>query len=206
MAKRYSKNYSNYILRKKYQYTTKGTIWERDWVTIGAQHQIEKGKRPFFGDSGFLFTDNSFISGQKRHQFGKVVAEWLYGDVRYATSQVNQVEVNYYSDDLRDFAYYGSCVELIRSSIYSIIKWFPACAFRSEQVITYNGTDYYVVSNPFSIDFISDGLDSTEVENPMRYISLSSPNYDMVCKIGNSVRSVSILPFLMPLFMALEIL
>jgi hypothetical protein len=59
MAKRYSKYYSNYILKKKYQHTTKGTIWERDWVTIGAQHQIEKGKRPFYGDSGFLFTDKS---------------------------------------------------------------------------------------------------------------------------------------------------
>ena len=81
MAKRYSKYYSNYILKKKYQYTTKGTIWERDWVTIGAQHQIEKGKRPFYGDSGFLFTDNSIPDRHKRHDFGKIVGEWTYDDV-----------------------------------------------------------------------------------------------------------------------------
>lgn len=185
MGRRYSKNYSNYILKKKYQYTTKGTIWERDWVTIGAKHQIEKGKRPFFGDSGFLFTDNSFPSRQRRHDFGKVVAEWLYDDVKDATTLVNKVDVNYVSDDLRDFAYYGSCVELVRSSIFNIINWFPGCAWKTRQQVTWvsgNSTlNGYVVKNPFNIDFATEKIKEDEIVNKMRFLSLSYKNYNIVC-------------------------
>lgn len=199
MAKRYSKNYSNYILKKKYQYSTKGTIWERDWVTIGAQHQIEKGKRPFFGDSGFLFTDNSFPSTQKRHDFGKVVAEWLYSDVKDAKSFVNQVELNYVSNDLRDFAYYGSCVELVRASVYNIINWFPGCAWKTSESVMYVVEERYegepelqrtytipnIVRNPFNIDFVKEKLKESDVTNPMRYMSLSNRKYEIICQDNN---------------------
>lgn len=181
MGKRYSKNYSNYILKKKYQYSTKGTIWERDWVTIGAQHQIEKGKRPFFGDSGFLFTDNSFVSTNKRHEFGKVVAEWLYDDVKNATSLVNTVKVNYNSNDLRDFAYYGSCVELVRSSVLNIISTFPGCAWHTERTVKLGNKEYNIVANPFNIDFATEGLNADSVSNPLRFMSLSYNNYEIVC-------------------------
>ena len=193
MAKRYSKNYSNYILKKKYQYTTKGTIWERDWVTIGAQHQIEKGKRPFFGDSGFLFTDNSFVSTQKRHEFGKVVAEWLYGDVKDAKTLVNKVEVNYVSDDLRDFAYYGSCVELVRSSIYNIINYFPGCAWQTTRMVKIDGIDVgYLISNPFKIDFITENLKEEDVRNPMRFMSLSGLKYEVIKYTDDSFNAYQI--------------
>lgn len=188
MGRRYSKNYSNYILKKKYQYTTKGTIWERDWVTIGAQHQIEKGKRPFFGDSGFLFTDNSFPSRQRRHDFGKVVAEWLYDDVKDAKALVNKVTLNYISDDLRDFAYYGSCVELVRSSIFNIINWFPGCAWVTNQQMSWKvgntNMSGYVVKNPFNIDFATESLKEEEIVNKMRFLSLTYGNYEVVCKHG----------------------
>ena len=193
MAKRYSKNYSNYILKKKYQYTTKGTIWERDWVTIGAQHQIEKGKRPFFGDSGFLFTDNSFVSTQKRHEFGKVVAEWLYGDVKDTKTLVNKVEVNYVSDDLRDFAYYGSCVELVRSSIYNIINYFPGCAWQTTRMVKIDGSDVgYLISNPFKIDFITENLKEEDVRNPMRFMSLSGLKYEVIKYTDDSFNAYQI--------------
>lgn len=196
MAKRYSKNYSNYILKKKYQYTTKGTIWERDWVTIGAKHQIEKGKIPFFGDSGFLFTDNSFLSTQKRHDFGKVVAEWLYDDVKNAKEEVNKVVVNYTSDDLRDFAYYGSCVELIRASIFNILKWFPGCAFGTNREVNFNGKTYYMVSNPFNIDFATENLKEDEIENRMRFMSLSNSSYTITTKKDGTERTTPVLGYM----------
>lgn len=133
MAKRYSKLYSNFILRKKYQYSTHGSIWERDWVTIGANHQIERGKRVLFGDSGFLFTDNNIISSKKKHKLSEVVAKDLtYDKVKDAVSQVNVVSVNKHSNDLRDFAYYGSCSELIRAAIENIVAWFPGQITTSE--------------------------------------------------------------------------
>ena len=177
MAKRYSKFYSNYILSKKYQYTTKGTIWERDWVTIGAQHQIEKGKRPFYGDSGFLFTDNSITDTHKRHNFGKIVGEWTYDDVYSSTPNVNVVKINRKSNDLRDFAYYGSCSELVRSSIMHIITWFPACIILSKRAFVKGGVMF---DNQFGIDLVTDNIIDDEIVNINRYMSKAWGNYRLV--------------------------
>lgn len=179
MAKRYSKFYSNFILSKKYQYTTKGTIWERDWVTIGAQHQIEKGKRPFYGDSGFLFTDNSIPDTHKRHDFGKIVGEWTYDDVYSATPTVNVVKLNRRSNDLRDFAYYGSCSELVRSSILNIIAWFPACLILSNRNFVSGGK---IFENQFGIDLITENINEEEVVNTNRYMSKTWGNYRLIIK------------------------
>lgn len=179
MAKRYSKYYSNYILKKKYQYTTKGTIWERDWVTIGAQHQIEKGKRPFYGDSGFLFTDNSIPDRHKRHDFGKIVGEWTYDDVYPPTSEINLPKLNYISNDLRDFAYYGSCVELIRTSILNIITWFPACMRITDREVEAN---WYVFDNPFGIDLLTEDIAKIEVKNEHRFLAKTWKSYELVTR------------------------
>lgn len=159
---RYSKYYSNYILRKKHQVTHKGTIFERDWVTIGGQHQIEKGKKPYYSDTNFLFTDNSYPSYKKKHNYGKWVAHWDYDDVKTASGDVNTVKVNTSSNDIRDFAYYGSAVELVKSSVTDIINWFPARVTISSDGIyipTSSGgyrqlNGYYLLNNPFEVDFI----------------------------------------------------
>ena len=197
MAKRYSKHYSNFILKKKYQYSTKGTIWERDWVTIGAQHQIEKGKRPFYGDSGFLFTDNSIPDTHKRHDFGKIVGEWTYDDVYSSTPVVNEVKLNYDSNDLRDFAYYGSCSELIRTSIENILTWFPGCMIKGEKCYKVtklddknykfelqqncNGSNIeYMFSNPFQFDLITENISNKEVKNIRRYVSKTWADFDII--------------------------
>lgn len=197
MAKRYSKHYSNFILKKKYQYSTKGTIWERDWVTIGAQHQIEKGKRPFYGDSGFLFTDNSIPDTHKRHDFGKIVGEWTYDDVYSSTPVVNEVKLNYDSNDLRDFAYYGSCSELIRTSIENILTWFPGCMIKGEKCYKVtkqtdknykfelqqdcNGSNVeYIFSNPFQFDLITEKISNKEVKNIRRYVSKMWADFDII--------------------------
>lgn len=197
MTKRYSKHYSNFILRKKYQYSTKGTIWERDWVTIGAQHQIEKGKRPFYGDSGFLFTDNSIPDTHKRHDFGKIVGEWTYDDVYSSTPLVNEVKLNYNSNDLRDFAYYGSCSELIRTSIENILTWFPGCMIKDEKCYKVtklddknykfelqqdcNGSNIeYMFSNPFQFDLITENINNREIKNIRRYVSKTWADFDII--------------------------
>lgn len=189
MAKRYSKFHSNYILRKKHQETLKGTIWERDWVTIGAQHQLEKGKRVFYGDTNFLFTDNSFNSYKKRHQFSKWIGEWNYDDaISTASNEVNVVEPNWESNDLRDFAYYGSCVDLIKNAVFDIVKWFPGRMVIGEDnlyvgekystlsEITEDGlepilyTSGKILQNPFGLDLYRNIYDQITDENPKRYV------------------------------------
>jgi hypothetical protein len=133
----------------------------RDWVTIGGQHQIEKGKKPYYSDTNFLFTDNSYPSYKKKHNYGKWVAHWDYEDVKNSKEDVNIVKVNTSSNDIRDFAYYGSAVELVKSSVTNIIKWFPARITISSEAVTYLDNNdykelagYRMLINPFEVDFV----------------------------------------------------
>lgn len=163
MAGRYSKTHSNYIIKTPHQdIKGGGKILERDWVTIGSQHQIEKGKKPYYSDTNFLFTDNIYPSYKKRHNYGKWVAHWDYDDVKNANSDINNVIVNSTSNDIRDFAYYGSAVELVQSSILNIIKTFPARVTVSPNDIYYPNEEggygkldgWYLLDNPFEVDFV----------------------------------------------------
>lgn len=198
MAKRYSKFHSNYILRKKHQDTLKGTIWERDWVTIGAQHQLEKGKRVFYGDTNFLFTDNSFTSYKKRHSFSKWIGQWNYDEaVTTASDNINVVSPNWESTDLRDFAYYGSCVKLIENAVSDIVKWFPGrmvigseplyvgekygesieVTEEGETIVPY--TNGNILLNPFGLDLYRNVYDQNTDENIKRYVADTYWEYDI---------------------------
>jgi len=193
---RYSKLHSNYILSKKHQVTHKGTIFERDWVTIGSQHQIEKGKKPYYSDTNFLFTDNSYPSYKKKYNYGKWVASWDYDDVKDAKDEVNKVKVNKTSNDIRDFAYYGSAVELVKSSVTNIINWFPAyvaCSHSDIYVPNEDGTGFVVLTgtrynhmivNPFNIDFVHTlSQEEKEGTNVDRFMAESYTRY--MIKFGN---------------------
>lgn len=187
MAGRYSKLHSNYILKKHHQYVKGGgRILERDWVTIGGQHQIEKGKKPYYADTNFLFTDNSYPSYKKRHNYGKWVAHWDYDDVKNSEPDVNNVVVNNTSNDIRDFAYYGSAVELVRSSVLNIINWFPArVTISPDEIYAPNSTGgydvvsgYYLLNNPFNIDFIHElSNNEKKIYNEDRFLLNSYKNY-----------------------------
>ena len=183
---RYSKLHSNYILKKKHQVTNLGNIYERDWVTIGGQHQIEKGKKPYYSDTNFLFTDNSYPTYKKKYSYGRWVAHWDYEDVRNSSDEVNVVKVNDSSDDIRDFAYYGSAVELVRSSVENIINTFPARVTLSDDgifaptaeggYIQLNG--YYLLYNPFNVDFTHTLTeDEKKLYNVDRFLTHSYDKY-----------------------------
>lgn len=183
---RYSKIHSNYVTTVKHQNTKKGAVWVRDFVTIGSQHQIERGKKPYYSDTNFLFTVNSYPSYKKKHNYGKWVANWDYDDVRNATPNGNNVVVNTTSNDIRDFAYYGSAVELVRSSILNIIGWFPArVTIFNEEVYVPNesgGYDalagYYQLNNPFDVDFVHElSGNSVKIYNEDRFLTTSWKKY-----------------------------
>ena len=185
---RYSKVHSNYVLSKTHQVTNKGRILVRDWVTTGGQHQIEKGKKPYYSDTNFLFTDNSYPSYKKKHNYGKWVAHWDYDDVKTASDDVNNVKVNTSSNDIRDFAYYGSAVELVRSSVTNIINWFPArVTLLPDNIYVPNVTGgydtlvgYYQLNNPFEVDFIHTlSKEEKERYNINRFLMESYSNYTL---------------------------
>lgn len=196
---KYTRINSTYILRKKHKTLSGSQILERDWPTIGGLNRFTPGKRPFYRDGNFVFTTNSVPSYQKRHVYGKWAGEWTYDDVKDVSSDVNDVNVNQSSDDLRDFAYYGSCVEMVRASIESIISNFPAQITVTSDNISVdpnteywypNGgsskttgdefeyiTGYYKLYNPFNIDLYHSQIQYSDEVNMMRYLDYSYSDY-----------------------------
>ena len=179
---RYSKVNSNYVLKKKHLDTSKGTIYERDWVTLGETRILEPGKRPIYFDGHFLFTDNSRITTRKRHRFGTEVASWTYDEVSDASPKSNEVAVNLRSDDMRDFAYYGSCRELVRASALNILNNFPAnirSASYTLKLADGSDTGKYALMNDFNIDFLHELPSDAQYENRLRYIRTSWADYNV---------------------------
>lgn len=164
-------------------------------------------------NGNFIFTINNSPSYQKKHKYGHWVTS-PDGDIVWTDDEVEEVnlpdttsdvEVNEVSNDLRDFAYYGSCVELVRASIEDIIKYFPAELYFSgkvTQIVTGNTEDEnpfqtvegFIVDNDFQINLINNNVILSEYENDLRYLSYSYKDYEIIS--GNTkipVTSVTII-------------
>ena len=192
---RYIKYNSSYILRKKHQQTTKGTILYRDWVTTGGLNRFVPGKKPYYQDSNFVFTISNVSDYQKKHKYGSWVGTYSYDDVKDAKADTNEVKVNTSSNDLRDYAYFGSCLELVRASIESIIREFPAQFNGTSSILQEVVNDSFInvqidfpkgkkrdcsfISNPFNIDLHHKDIVVTDDINVMRYMSRSYQNYQL---------------------------
>lgn len=172
-------------MSRKHQLTSNGTIWERDWTTLGERHKFERGKRPFYGDSNFVFTDNAISHAPTKGKSGKWVAHLTYDDIGDSISEVNNVKLETNSDLLYDYAYYGSATELIRSSIENIIREFPGnVRIGSTKYQKYDkgekrfvDSDYYVISNPFDMDFVVTSPSFSDYDNELRYLGYSHGEY-----------------------------
>ena len=142
---RYSKNNSTYTLRKRSQDINNGLITERDWSTVtGGYFRYSKGKRVIYSDSNFIFTTSNVQLPSKRNRPTDEAVELTYDNVKDSKNIVNDVSLNTESNDIRSFAYYGSCVELIESSISNIIATFPACIYITDDVLQYPVGDEFI--------------------------------------------------------------
>ena len=182
---RYRKITSTYINKSFHQQTTNGSIWERNWVTIGERHALEPGKKSYYGEYNFLFTDNTNLLYRKKHNYGKWVAHLTYDDVKNSKPGVNEVDVSWESDDIRSYAYYGSSVELIEKSIENILNNFPARIETSDEKVylpnEFGGlveTDEYWLSNQFNIDLYSTDINRfPQNVSPLRFMTASWNSY-----------------------------
>jgi len=128
------KSHSNYVLKKKHQDISDGTIWERDITTIGGVNQFSPGQIPIYKSSNFIITvrNDGKISNQynqskwKENESGDT---WTLETISGMTSEFedqNDIKIvlkqDYY--DFCDFAYYGSLTELFRASINDILQRF----------------------------------------------------------------------------------
>lgn len=131
----YIKSHSNYVLKKRHQSVNDGTVYERDMTTIGGRDNFSPDQVPLYRSGNFVITVNnddnvskSIVStGWEKNNDGEV---WTLDSLKDCetsdtASDSSKIELKRDYYDLRDFAYFGSCSELIRVSISDILKTFP---------------------------------------------------------------------------------
>lgn len=181
---KYTKYHSNYIFRKKHQNINGGTIYERDWVTTGGKNNFGKGKTIYYNNGNFVFTRNNTNNYPNKHRLSSTENIWNYEDVKDATPKNNKIKDNNKTNDIRDFVYYGSCVDLITTSVENIIREFPGAIFSTDEKLCIPPLDAkgqfeyidneYIINNQFDIDLYHKEVILEEHDNPLRWLTCST--------------------------------
>ena len=201
----YTKHNSNYIKTNIHQKLKDGSsIFERDWVTIGSQLHFGPNKIPYYTNGNFIFTTSPIPHYQKRYKNGVAVGLWTYDDVKNATNVVNKINNDEYTEDIRTYVYYGSCVELVRSSIEHIISNFPGNITVSDSQIEVlkDGDEitdkeyvlidgYYILNNPFNINLNQKDVQITQYDNELHYLSYSWKKYEISTDNGKTFNDIN---------------
>lgn len=186
------KSYSNYTLRKKRQLTTKGGIYERDWMTVSELDGFAPGTLPVYASGNFKLTINSDRGGKKKYSFSNWALndngteEWTLNVIKEEELKITNALIKPNYSSILDFAYYGSAVELIRGSVNDIYAKFPGELYLTNRTLRYATTAgtfvdiENVVENPFLIDVYSSYVNENRVENKYRYMYLSWDKYELV--------------------------
>ena len=213
MAK-FIKHNSNYIKTTRHQFLKGGSsIFERDWVTVGSQLNFGPGKIPYYNNGNFIFTTSPIPNYQKKYKSGVTVGTWTYEDVMDASSKVNQIHFDEYTEDIRSYAYYGSCVELVRTTIENIINTFPGnitvsdedlgviknvekfvCGGEESQEVyervKKNDKLCFTLNNPFDINIYLKDVQLTQYDNELRYLTYSYGKYQISTDGGSSFSDI----------------
>lgn len=183
------KSKSIYTIRKKHAETNNGTVYENDYVTILPNDGIYDDEMALFSESNFKYRIRTNTNEKKRHVRSEFV-DGTSGDTwtkeglsGYTVSDESRISLKPNYTSLKDFAYYGSAVELIKGTVNDIIMRFPGgLSYYGDNApqVNVNGKIYYLVSNEFRIDCWTGGGDisSGSVQNPMRVLAASYRDYE----------------------------
>lgn len=199
MADTYKTKADYTILRKRHQNASNGDIFESDYMTISPMEILFSDDQNIINsDSNFKFSYRINNNLQKKHAKSGWVKtadgdeEWNLDDAISGgtISDESKIRIKPNYNSLKDFAYYGSAVELVRGSLNDIIQNFPAeLYFTGDKLIdavnkdTENPVselDGYLISNDFGINAHVDTINMADVYNPMRYLSLSYSDYNLI--------------------------
>ena len=184
---KYKKSVSNYVIQEKHQSTDKGDIFERDITTIGGKNFFNKNQIPVFKSGNFIITtsaSNGVVNGaaiipNDADEYEDFTFEDLTDTIEEDdTSSLLEVKPDVH--DLRNFAYYGSCVELVRASLNNIITNFPGELYATDKELSFinrfespikkdvlgNGCFYYTSKGTKTIETTGNTTDLCVVSNP----------------------------------------
>lgn len=180
-----------YTNKLKHQVTKDSIIYEQDLSTLGDMLNIIPNQVPVYSSSNLVITKSTEQPFRVNYKSNEWVENQFSGSLWTSDIIIDNdgtplkytPNLNY--NDLQSFAYYGSCGDLIRSSINNILLNFPGEMY----VINNNGVGekfeyeddgaYYILSgktvdrtvcdcvidNPFMVDIFSEYYDDDLVSN-----------------------------------------
>ena len=199
MADTYKTKADYTILRKRHQNASNGDIFENDYMTISPMDTIFSEDQDIISsDSNFKFSYRINNNLQKKHAKSGWIKtpdgseEWTIDDAISggSISDESKIRIKPNYNSLKDFAYYGSAVELVRGSLNDIIQNFPAELYFSEKTLKSElekvndnvkvPEAWKLISNDFGINAHVDNINASNVYNPLRYLSLSIDSYNLI--------------------------
>lgn len=179
-------------LRNRSQKTSKGDIYENNLMTISPLDDLFSDDQAIVpSQTNFKFSVRTGVNQQKKHHRGGWILNesgetWTYqnlGDSVTSDESIVRIKPNYTS--IKDFAYYGSAVEMIKGAVGDVILRFPAELYFSDKKLsevvfdeTKDVPDENVVINDLGIDLYHDNVNNLMVNNPMRFMCLNAANYE----------------------------
>lgn len=187
---------------KKHQSLSDGdTIWEKDWSTVRGPiiGNFGANAKRKYTDGNFTFVTSNIPSPEKKHTIADEGDVYTYEQVSGTTRSetINNKQPEYNSNDLRSYAYFGSAYELVKNSIENIVKNFPPKLYTDhssleipplpgddahdiETATNKEGFPYYVLNNPFNVDFLTQRPIVQDGESPLHYMSTAYPFFKVV--------------------------
>lgn len=177
---------SNYTIKKHHASTGGSNIYERDYMATNNFGGWDSGVFPN-SEGNFKMVYRSDKNDARNHNFGKPLefngsTDWTMNNGASQGGVTSESKILLKTDktSLLNFACFGSCRELIKSSIRDIINKYPAEVCTKKNIYGVNGdSDYkYLLDNPFEIDMVTKKLiTENEIVNPFRYFCLSYNRY-----------------------------
>lgn len=152
----YIKSKTKYVLKTKHQDVNEGQVYERDMSTVGGIVELPDGNNNVVYRSGnFVLTNNTSRDVAGNYKVPGWVSNDYSGNIwngeileNFSEEIPEDIAEHYFHRDvydLRTYAYYGSCVELVNGTINEILSTFPG--------------EFYVMdhseSNPIHYSYIS---------------------------------------------------
>ncbi|MBP5722006.1 MAG: hypothetical protein J6X18_00280 [Bacteroidales bacterium] len=187
MANGYKINRSNYTIRRRHRLVNDGQVTERDFMTTTNLGPWDSGSIPY-GESNFRMFYRNPENVRKKNIAGTWLKSPCGEDTEFwdgtcieksgVTEEVLIKEKPNYKS-LLDFAYFGSCVELVKSTIRKTINEFPGeLNIYTKEPFEVDGQKY-LVNNQFAIDIFgredNDGLKNF-FKNYNEYVAVIGDN------------------------------
>ena len=189
------------LLRKRAQKLSNGnSVYESNLMTISPLDELFSSDQSVVpSDSNFKFSVRKNVNSKKKHARSSWDLNpsgeegWKYGDVSGTSiSEESTIKIKPDYTSIKDFAYYGSALSMIKAAVNDVILYFPAELYFSSDIAPAGEkapsgktspsgeTKYYLIHNGYGIDADTTYISESSVTNPMRYLCLSSGNYDII--------------------------